>query len=98
MLSRYEVITPDELLDYGWDWADWLGSDTLATSAWEVVAVNGSTAPLIDSHTNDADGSTVWLDAGNCADGDAAYIINKVTTAAGREAARTFGLRVDAYR
>jgi len=98
MLTRYEIITPDELLDYGWDWSTWLGADTIAVSAWEIVAANGSTAPAIDSHTNDADAATVWLDAGACADGDAAYVVNKITTAAGREAARTFGLRVQAYR
>jgi len=98
MLSRAEVIAVGELLDYGWDWATWLGGDTIAASAWELVAAGESTALTIDSHTHDADGSTVWLDAGASADDDAAYVRNSIQTAAGRTAVRTFGLRVVDYR
>lgn len=77
---------PDAVLDYGVDWGDWLGTDTLATSAWEVPAGIAK-----DTDTHDAKSTKVWLSGGTA--GQRYMLTNRVTTAGGRTDERT--VRVD---
>ena len=78
---------PDAVLDYLVDWSSWLGSDTIATSTW--VVPSGITK---DSDTNTTTTATIWLSGG---DDEANYeIVNRITTAAGREDDRTITVKV----
>ena len=78
---------PDAVLDYLVDWSSWLGSDTIATSTW--VVPSGITK---DSDTNTTTTATIWLSGG---DDEASYeIVNRITTAAGREDDRTITVQV----
>lgn len=72
---------PDSVLDYSFDWSDWLGADTI--SSHQVTADAGLT---IDSSTATATAVSVWLSGGSA---DARYTLTcKVVTAAGRTALR----------
>jgi len=78
---------PQAVLDYAIDWSDWLGSDTISTSAWTVPA--GITK---DSDSNTTTTTTIWLSGGTA---DTDYeLINHIVTAGGREDDRTITIRV----
>ena len=65
-----------ELLDYKLDWSRDLGTDTIASSSWDL---DGLTSPL---EQHDATSATLWIrgvTAGNY------YPINTITTVGGRE-------------
>jgi hypothetical protein len=47
---------PQAVLDYGFDWSKWLGTDTISTSTWTVPV--GITK---DSDTHDTTTTTIWL-------------------------------------
>ena len=68
---------PQAVLDYGLNWATWLGTDTISSSSWTVPA------PL----TKDSDSSTstlasIWLSGGIA--GSSYNVTNTIITAAGR--------------
>jgi hypothetical protein len=70
---------PDAVLDYGFDWSDWLESaETIATSTWTVPA--GITK---DSDTKDNTTTTIWLSGGT--EGASYKITNHIVTSEGRE-------------
>ncbi len=74
-----------ELLDYKLDWSDDLGSDTIASSSWDL---DGLTSPL---DQNDDTSTTLWLR------GVAAGTynpINTVITNGGREIKAMASVRV----
>ena len=74
---------PDEVLDFTRDWSPFLGTDTIASSAF--VVPTGLTKGL---ETNDTTTATVWLSGGT---NHAVYIVtNRITTAAGRTADRSW--------
>jgi hypothetical protein len=51
---------PDAVLDYTFDWSDWLtGVETIAS--YDITAETGIT---VDSDSNDTDSVTVWLSGG----------------------------------
>ncbi len=76
------VKDPDAVLDYQFNWASWLGADTIASSSWTVPA--GITQ---DSATNTTTTSTIWLSGGTA---QTKYpVINRIVTAAGRTEERT---------
>jgi hypothetical protein len=79
---------PDANLDYTIDWTQWLGTDTIAASLWEV----SSTDLIIgnDSKTNTA--TTVWLSGGLA--GQVYKVTNRITTAEGRIQDQSFRLNV----
>jgi hypothetical protein len=87
MSRRTFAKTPDEILDYGWDWSGLLGSETLSSSTWIIDAG-------IDDITqsNDDDSSAVWLSGGII--GGLHQITNIVIDTAGRKISRTFWLRI----
>lgn len=79
---------PDETLDYGWDWSEYLPrDDEIQVSVWEVP----------DGLTKEADGfsaktTTVWLSGGTL--GEEYTVTNRVTTKHGRQADRSFTLKI----
>jgi hypothetical protein len=85
--------TPDEVLEYGWTWSDWLSSETIATSTW--TASSGIT---IDSDSNTTTGTVVWLSGGNL--GRTYTVVNKIVTSSSpaRTAERAFLLTITATR
>ncbi len=78
---------PTEVLDYGLDWNApgelWLGSDTIASSAWTVDAglTKGATSNTLTT-------ASVWLSGG--ALGTSYTVTNTITTAGGRTGVRSF--------
>jgi len=67
----------DATLDYTIDWEDWLGTDTVSSSTW--TSDSGIT---IDSSTNTATTTTVWLSGGTAG---ATYAVNnRIVTIGGR--------------
>lgn len=74
---------PDAVLDYSFDWEDWLcEGDTITASTWATPA--GITEDS-DSFTDDT--TTVWLSGGTV--GESYDLVNHVTTNEGREEDRT---------
>ena len=68
---------PDEKLDYGFDWSNALGTDTISASAWVVptgITESSSPAPSFDDTT-----TTIWLEGGTA--NQDYTIINRITTA-----------------
>ena len=73
---------PNAILDYQINWATWLGSDTIASSAWTVPAGITQT-----SATNTTTTATIWLSGGT--EGTDYDLINRITTVGGRTDDRT---------
>lgn len=78
---------PDSVLDYVFNWADWLDTDTIASSS--VTVPSGITK---DSDTNDTTTATVWLSGGTS--GTEYAVTNRIVTAGGRTADRTIIISV----
>jgi hypothetical protein len=85
--TYFATKDPDAVLDWSFDWSDWLGSDTIATSEWLLPA--GIT---LDSDTNTATGTTAWFSGGT--DGAQYPAVNRIVTAGGRTNDRTLVLNV----
>lgn len=83
---REFVKDPVSVLDYFFDWSDWLGSwDAITGSTW---AVSGSDAILtVGSQTYGASLVIAWLSAGTS--GVSYDLSNTITTAQGRTEKRT---------
>jgi len=81
----------DEVLDYVLDWSDRLGADTISGSDWE-FAVDPDYALNIDSETNAAQTTTVWLSGGT--PGQTYEITNRITTAGGRTMDQTAKIKI----
>lgn len=78
---------PDAVLDYTGDWAKWLGSDTIATSTWDVP--DGITK---DSESHTSKQTLIWLSGGTA--GESYQLRNHITTAAGRADDRTITIKI----
>ena len=76
---------PHATLDYGVDWATWLGADTIASVTWVVPA--GLT---LVSQSNTTTVAYVWLSGGTA--GTTYQVVCRVTTAGGRIDDRTLEL------
>jgi hypothetical protein len=79
---------PTAILDYSIDWSDWLLEDTILTSNFTVGA--GLT---VDLSTNTTTSTTVWLSGGTI--GFTYNVVNKITTAGGRQDSRTFTVTIE---
>lgn len=77
MLKWEKPKDPDDVLDYRLDLADWLAGDTI-TAATVTVASGGVT---LGAKTVDAAGVSIWISGG--ANGEAASLLFRVTTAGG---------------
>lgn len=87
MAARY-VKDPDAVLDYGFDWSQWLsGDDTISASTWTVPS--GLTK---DSQVRSTTVTTVWLSGGTA--GTDYEIVNSIETAEGRKDDRTMVISV----
>lgn len=82
---------PDAILDYQINWATWLGTDTIATTAW-TLAPTGTGALTKTTDTKTTTTATIWLSGGTAnTDYTAAC---KITTAGGRTDERTLTIYV----
>ena len=86
-MARNFVKDPDAVLDYEWDWAAWLGADTIASHT--VTAATGLT---VDSSEATTTAVTAWLSGGSV--GMSYAVTCHVVTAAGREDDRTVTVTV----
>ena len=75
------------ILDYTFNWADWLGVDTIATATWTVP-----TGLTKASQSNTTTTATAWLSGGKV--GATYQVTCSITTAGGRTDARTIEIRV----
>ena len=67
------IKDPESVLDYGFDWSDWLDTDdTVSTSTWKVP-----TGITEDSDTNTTTTTMIWLSGGTV--GSQYKITNRIT-------------------
>ena len=81
-MARSFLKDPDAVLDYQFNWGDWLGADTIASHT--VTAATGLT---VDSSTATSTTVTAWLSGGT--EGETYSVTCHIVTAAGREDDRT---------
>ena len=79
---------PQAILDYEWDWSDWLGADTIATHT--VTAATGLT---VASSSRTSTAVLAWLSGGTA--GATYAVVCHITTAAGRQDDRTLQITVE---
>jgi hypothetical protein len=79
---------PAAKLDYGFDWAAWLGTDTITASEWSVAPAG----PVLSGETFDANSTSVFMAGGTV--GNSYTLSNKITTAAGRIDERSIKIKV----
>lgn len=84
---------PNEVLDYTLDWSERLDSDTIDTSAWS-FAVDPDSALVIDSDSETATTTTVWLSGGTI--GETYELTNRITTAGSRTMDQTCKIKIKA--
>jgi len=86
------IKDPQSVLDYGFDWSDWLDTgDTVSTSTWTVPADSPGITEDSDSKTDTT--TTIWLSGGIV--GVKYKITNHVVTADGRTVERSFYVKVE---
>ena len=75
---------PAAVLDYGFDWNDWLADgETISTSTWTVP-----TGITKDSDSKSDTATIIWLSGGTV---DTTYLLtNKIVTSAARTDERSF--------
>lgn len=82
------VKDPDAVLDYVWDWADWLApGETISTSDFIVSA-----GLDLQSEGNSTNTATAWLAGGT--QGTSYLVTNRIVTSAGRTDDRSMTIRV----
>lgn len=96
----YEIeskfIDPDEDLDFGFDWENWLASgDSVSTSSWNVTEGTGTELSLHDDAIDTAV-TSVFIDPDETIveDGDIFTITNTIVTTGSRTAERSFYLSI----
>jgi len=83
------IKDPSSVLDFGFDWSDWLDTDdSVSTSTWNVP-----TGITRDSDTNTSTTTTIWLSGGTV--GSKYKITNRMVTANGRTVERSFYVKVE---
>ena len=81
---------PNAVLDYGFDWSDWLDEvtdESISTSTWTVPS--GITK---DSDSKMDGITTIWLSGGTA--GETYLIANRIVTSASRTEDRSFKAKV----
>jgi hypothetical protein len=87
MPSTFEK-DPDAVLDYQFDWSDWLAEGDSISS----YTIDEDTGITVDSSSNDADSVTVWLSGGTALEN---YVVRcEIVTSDGRTDERSMLLRV----
>lgn len=92
---RVFVKTLDEALDYGFNWSKWLAkvNDTIQSSTWTVDA-----GLSVAQQSNDDTTTKLWPQENTGTEGTRYACKNKITTAGGRKATRTFYIEIVAER
>ena len=78
---------PSAVLDYAWNWADWLGDDTISTHTITVP-----TGLTLASSTATSSAVTAWLSGGTA--GQAYTVTCRIVTTAGRTDERSISIKV----
>ncbi len=78
---------PDAVKPYDIDWADFVGSDTIATSTWILPA---GITKVSDSHTSTR--TQIWLSGGIL--GSTVTLTNRVTTSGGMTDDKSVKLKI----
>ena len=92
MADSYQSIDPESLLDYQYDWTDWIASgDSISARLWSVTPLNG-TSPETPALTN---ATTAAVKISGCQLGSVYRLVEHITTANGLEADRTVTLRCE---
>lgn len=88
------VKDPEAVLDYAFDWTQWLGevSDTIVAATATVVPGDASSNVTVDSVSFTDTKVIAWVSGGT--DSDTVELICHITTAAGREDERTMYLKM----
>lgn len=82
------VKDPDAVLDYGFDWSDWLATgEVITTSTWSVT-----TGLTKDSDSSNDTATTIWVNGGTA--GLSYTITNHIITSAGRADDRSHTIKV----
>ncbi|MFQ5774188.1 MAG: hypothetical protein ACE5GS_06710 [Kiloniellaceae bacterium] len=90
----YRLIDPDETLDYACDWTPFLADagspgDTIQTSAWSVVPAG----PVLSNQNLGGAVTTVFVSGAQA--GQVYRLTNRIVTAQGRTAERSWTLRCE---
>lgn len=83
---------PNAVLDYVFDWTEWLGEDTVASHEFLVSPSNHTDCVEVDSSDEDEGIITVWVSKGRA--GSTYKLTCRVVTAGGRTEDRTVNLRM----
>ena len=87
MSDKQFIIHPDDKLDYGRDWSDWLAAgDTIATSTWAITP----TGPTLEDESNDDTETVVWVSG--CTAGVTYTLNNTIIDNDGRDKTRSITL------
>lgn len=90
-MPDYVIKDPDAVLDYRWEWSDWLdGSDGIASH--EVILPVADGGLVVDSSEHDATGITAWISGGQL--GADVWVTGRITTTEGRTDDRSLRFRV----
>lgn len=84
------VKDPEEVRDFGINWAADLGELTIVTSAWAVV----SGTVVIDSNVHDTTSTTVRLSGGTL--GETCLLTNHITLSDGQQVEQSGKLKIKA--
>lgn len=83
-MAKQFVKDPDAVLDYHWNWAEWLADDGDTIASHSVVVPTGLT---LGAHSNTSAAVTAWLAGG--AAGAIYDVVCRIVTAGGRTDDRT---------
>lgn len=86
-MAQTYIKDPEAILDYQWDWGDWLDSSETITSH----TVTAETGLIVDSSSESDGAVTAWLSGGTA--GDDYEVVCHVVTSAGREDDRTITIQ-----
>lgn len=78
---------PSAILDYQFDWSDWLGTDTISSHT-----VTASAGLTVTTSTATATAVTAWLSGGTA--GQAYTVTNRIVTVGGRTDERSMSIQV----
>lgn len=88
MAFQWPSKSAADLLDYGINWSQFLGTDTITASGWQISP--GGLVDSRDSFTPQI--ATVWLSSGT--PGQTYSVTNTITTAAGRVVDQTVNITI----
>jgi len=96
MATNQYLKDPDAVLDYVFDWSDWLATgETIAVDSEtgeKLITITADTGITVDSSTKSGGKVTVWLSGGTA--GINYKVACKITTSAGRTDERTIWIKV----